>query len=214
MKINTFNFSGNDITTFLDDKKEIWFVAAHVARVLKYSHTGSMIKNHCHKKGVSEQHTLTGGGRQVVKIINEANLYRVIFGSKLKSAEKFQDWVFEDVLPSLRKTGKYSIPEKIIKDSKKTRNTMTDAWQECGVNKPHEFIQLTLQEYKSLGFENWKRKKDFDKGQILALQALESMEQLKLFYEPKNGYYECKDSLQKTAKLLPKKNKELLNKGE
>ncbi|MDD2865540.1 MAG: BRO family protein, partial [Methylococcales bacterium] len=51
---------------------------------------------------------------QQVRVLDEPNLYRLIFGSTLESAKRFQDWVFEEVLPSIRKTGKYEVPNKEI----------------------------------------------------------------------------------------------------
>lgn len=58
-------------------------------------------------KGVADLQT--PGGIQSVAVLKEAGIYQLIFGSKLAGAEEFQDWVFEDVLPSIRKTGSYSI---------------------------------------------------------------------------------------------------------
>ena len=54
---------------------------------------------------------ITSGGIQTVSIIPESDLYRLIMKSKLPSAEKFADWVFEEVLPAIRKTGKYDLIE-------------------------------------------------------------------------------------------------------
>lgn len=56
-------------------------------------------------KGVAE--ISTPGGKQKVTIINEAGVYQLIFRSKLESAKQFQKWVFEEVLPSIRKNGFY-----------------------------------------------------------------------------------------------------------
>jgi len=136
---------------------------------------------------------------QKLTIINESALYELIFKSRKQEAKAFKKWVTHEVLPSIRKTGKYSIPEKLKLDSIKSRNMLTDSWQDCGVTKKHEFVQLTLQEYKSLDFEKSKRKKDMTKGELLLLAALEAMESLSLFVEPKYGYYECRDNLKKTA---------------
>ena len=54
----------------------------------------------------------TPGGKQSITVLEEAGIYQLIFGSKLPNAEQFQDWVFEEVLPSIRKTGSYNLPEK------------------------------------------------------------------------------------------------------
>ena len=58
-------------------------------------------------KGVLKRNTLTNGGKQELVFIDEGNLYRLITHSKLPEAEKFESWVFDEVLPSIRKTGSY-----------------------------------------------------------------------------------------------------------
>ncbi len=149
--------------------------------------------------------------RQEIYIINEYGLYDLLFKSRKKEAEKFKEWIFEEVLPSIRKTGKYSIPDNIKKLSTKNRNVLTSEWQNHGITKPYEFIQLTLQEYKTLNIE--KKKPEMTRHDILLLSALESMEALRLFENQDiNGYYKCKDSLIETSKkVLIKDNKEVLN---
>lgn len=82
------------------------FVAKDVALALGYENPSKAINDHC--KGVTIRYPLsTKGGQQEVRIIEEADVYRLIFGSKLESAKRFQDWVFEEVLPSIRKNGAY-----------------------------------------------------------------------------------------------------------
>lgn len=62
------------------------------------------------KKGWVKNLTLTDGGNQDLVFISEPNLYRVIFRSNKPEAKTFQDWVFNDVLPAIRKTGQYQKP--------------------------------------------------------------------------------------------------------
>lgn len=93
---------------------EPWFVGKDVARALGYGE-GKSLNNAVAKhvdgedKGVTEM--MTRGGKQNVTIINESGLYALVFGSKLPSAKKFKHWVTSEVLPTLRKTGKYEIPK-------------------------------------------------------------------------------------------------------
>lgn len=61
-------------------------------------------------KGVGLTDTLTEGGTQKMTFIDERNLYRMIFRSRKEWAIKFQDWVFDEVLPSIRRTGTYTLP--------------------------------------------------------------------------------------------------------
>lgn len=88
---------------------EIWFVATDVTTILGYTNSSKAITDHCKEKGITKRYPLpTKGGMQSVTLLNESNLYRLIVKSKLPSAEKFEDWLFTEVLPSIRKTGQYS----------------------------------------------------------------------------------------------------------
>jgi prophage antirepressor-like protein len=90
------------------DGKEM-FKATECAKMLGYSNPQEAIRTHC--KGVSEILTPTKGGKQKVKMIYECDLWRLIIHSKLPTAEKIEKWIMEDVLPSIRKTGSYSVEQ-------------------------------------------------------------------------------------------------------
>lgn len=104
--VSVFNFDDTEIR-FVEGKP----VANDVALALGYKDPADAIwrKVKPKNKGVCE--IQTPGGVQSATVLEEAGIYQLIFGSKLSSAEKFQDWVFEEVLPSIRKTGKYSVSE-------------------------------------------------------------------------------------------------------
>ncbi|MCG2467195.1 phage antirepressor, partial [Staphylococcus epidermidis] len=91
------------------DNKE-WFPAIKVAEILGYTNPRKAIRDHAKEKGVTIRSVLSNGGMQNKKFIDEGNLYRLITRSKLPQADKFEEWVFEDVLPSIRKTGSYQVP--------------------------------------------------------------------------------------------------------
>ena len=112
-------FSNNGISVFqhqkfgelrvVDQDGQQWFVAKDVATALGYSDPKKAVNQHC-RKGVvisppssSEQH----GGLRHVKVIPESDIYRLVMRSKLPEAESFQDWVVEEVLPEIRRTGAY-----------------------------------------------------------------------------------------------------------
>ena len=80
-----------------------------VASALGYKDTSYAIQAHC--KGVCEIPTPTNGGMQMMKFITEGDMYRLIAQSKLPNAEKFEIWVFDEVLPSIRKHGAYMTPD-------------------------------------------------------------------------------------------------------
>lgn len=85
-----------------------YFVGTDVAKALGYSNPRKAILDHC--KGVTKRDTPTSSGVQSMSYINEGDLYRLIMKSKLPSAEKFETWVMDEVLPTIRKTGSYQKP--------------------------------------------------------------------------------------------------------
>ena len=88
---------------------EPWFVAKDVCDILKYANHRDAIKKHCKEKGVAFCDTLTDGGVQSLKYINEGNLYRLIINCTLPMADAFESWIFDEVLPSIRKKGYYGV---------------------------------------------------------------------------------------------------------
>lgn len=100
-----FNFGSKEVRV-VTREGEPWFVAKDVAGALGYSNSRDAIASHC--RGVAIHDTLTSGGTQALQVIPERDVYALIFRSHLPTAEKFADWVFEDVLPSIRKTGTYA----------------------------------------------------------------------------------------------------------
>lgn len=96
-----------DIRTAEIDGKP-YFVGTDVAKALGYSNPRKAILDHC--KGVTKRDTPTTSGVQSMSYINEGDLYRLIMKSKLPSAEKFESWVMDEVLPAIRKTGSYQKP--------------------------------------------------------------------------------------------------------
>lgn len=96
-----------DIRTAEIDGKP-YFVGTDVAKALGYNNPRDAVSRHC--KGVVKRDTPTSSGIQSMSYINEGDLYRLIMKSKLPSAEKFESWVMDEVLPTIRKTGSYRKP--------------------------------------------------------------------------------------------------------
>lgn len=90
-------------TLIINDKP--YFVANDIARALGYKRSADAISTHC--KGSVKRRYLTDGGEQEMKFIPEGDIYRLIMKSKLESAERFESWVMDEVLPTIRKTGCY-----------------------------------------------------------------------------------------------------------
>lgn len=95
-------------TTYVNEK--IYFTAKDVAVCLGYKNTNKAVKDHC-KRAIMVWGNDSLGRQQEYKVIPEGDVYRLISRSKLPSAEEFESWIFEDLLPQIRQTGGY-IPIK------------------------------------------------------------------------------------------------------
>lgn len=102
-----FNFNSLTVRIITDETGEPWFLANDVCAVLGYANPRQTVERHCRKGGVSKRDTPTESGAQEMTYINEGNLYRLIIKSRKPEAEPFETWVCDDVLPTIRKTGKY-----------------------------------------------------------------------------------------------------------
>ncbi|WP_436952018.1 phage antirepressor [Staphylococcus shinii] len=110
-----------------------WFPATEVAKKLGYKDPYKAIKQHTKIKGWANHLVPSMGGNQNKKFIDEGNLYRLITNSKLPQAEEFEEWVFEKVLPSIRKHGIYatdSVIEQTMKDPDYIINILMEYKQE------------------------------------------------------------------------------------
>ena len=96
------------VRVIIQENNEPLFCLADVCRVLDISNSRNVVSR-IDEKGVHSIDTLTNGGVQSLNFISEQNIYRVIFQSRKEGAIRFQDWVFNEVLPSIRKTGSYSV---------------------------------------------------------------------------------------------------------
>lgn len=110
-QIQVFNNSEFGNIRTLEINGEPYFVGKDVATALGYKETAKAVREHvdADDKGVSVLDT--PGGKQQITVINESGLYSLIFASKLPSAKRFKRWVTSEVLPMLRKTGKYSMTD-------------------------------------------------------------------------------------------------------
>ena len=82
-----------------------YFMASDVAKALGYTNPNKAINDHC--RAITKRSTPISGKMQDVNFIGEGDMYRLITHSKLESAERFESWVFDEVLPTIRKTGGY-----------------------------------------------------------------------------------------------------------
>lgn len=99
-----------DIRTVVIDN-EPWFVGKDVADILGYQNGSRDINRHVDEEDKRLTKMVSQGQNRDITVINESGLYSLIFGSKLESAKKFKKWVTSEVLPSIRKTGTYIMPQ-------------------------------------------------------------------------------------------------------
>ena len=112
-----FEFEGDPIRSVVIGG-EPYIVGIDLCQRLGYSDPASAMKQHC--RGAVKRHPLqTPGGMQEIRVLPENDVMRLIIRSKLPAAERFERWVFDDVLPSIRKTGSYGVnrdPMAVLND--------------------------------------------------------------------------------------------------
>lgn len=144
----------------VEENGKVLFCGSDIARALGYTNTKKAIIDHCKEDGVTFCSLTDSLGReQQAKFINEGNVYRLITHSKLPTAQKFESWVFDEILPSIRKHGAY----------------MTDDTLEKALSSPDFLIQLATK----LKEEQAKRAEleeqiEKDKPKVLFAQAVET----------------------------------------
>lgn len=100
----------------INENGKIMFVASDVAKMLGYKNVSDAISKHCRYIAKCDIPHPQGKGTLEVNIIPEGDVYRLIAHSKLPSAEKFESWVFDEVLPSIRKNGGYIAGQENLSD--------------------------------------------------------------------------------------------------
>ena len=119
MEVQVFSSEQFGSLRTYEENGQILFCGKDVAKALGYKRTADAISNHC-KGSVKRRPLQTAGGIQEFVFITEPDLYRLITHSKLQTAERFERWVFEEVLPAIRRTGGYMVasqdetPEQIM----------------------------------------------------------------------------------------------------
>ena len=107
-----FNFDSTAIRVIMDEDSQPMFVGKDVCEALGYSDPTNAMKQHC--RGVVKRHPIIDnlGRPQEVRVLYEPDVYRLIVNCRLPAAENFERLVFEEILPSIRKTGQYSINQQ------------------------------------------------------------------------------------------------------
>jgi len=119
MEIITKEFNSFNLRIILINGVE-WFVAKDIAELLLYKRPADAVAQHCKNSIDFEIGKIPNANfskkARLIKLIPEPDVWRLIIKSRLPEAEKIEKWIFEEVLPSIRKTGSYSLPTKPKED--------------------------------------------------------------------------------------------------
>lgn len=129
MNLNLFKYQSDEEQVFsqvrtIEEDGKIWFCATDVARCLGYQTPKDAVARHCKSTGVVFRRLGVETGKKAdgspyiqevsMKFINEGNVYRLITRSQLPSAERFETWLFEEVVPSIRQKGYYGRIDRCV----------------------------------------------------------------------------------------------------
>ena len=147
-KIQIFNNEEFGEVRTLNEDGKIYFVASDIAKRLGYMKPANAISAHRRytlKRSIPHPQ---GKGTLDVNVIPEGDVYRLITHSKLPTAERFEKWVFDEVLPSIRKTGSYSL--EIPKDYPSALRALADQCELNRLMKPKADFYDTVASTESL----------------------------------------------------------------
>ena len=135
-KMETFSSKEFGSVRIIEEGSKYLFCGADVAKALGYARPSKAVIDHC--KGVLKRDTFTKGGIQSLSYIPEGDVYRLIVHSKLPSAERFEKWVFDEVLPTIRKHGAYmtdSLLEQAANNADVAAQVAKALYEERSLNK-------------------------------------------------------------------------------
>ncbi|MFQ0995735.1 Bro-N domain-containing protein [Gilliamella sp. BG2] len=149
--LSVFNFHHSNVRIQLLNNEPL-FCLTDVIKILNIKNAHASRFNFS-EKGIHKMYTPTKGGNQELLFVNEPNLYRVIFRSNKKEAIDFQNWVFDEVLPTIRKTGSYSLTinaeqQQAIQQAVNERVYRTDERHQAVYSKFHQ--QFKIPRYQDL----------------------------------------------------------------
>lgn len=160
-KLQIFNNPEFGEIRMIEIEGQPYAVGSDVATALKYARPSEAVTKHC--KGTLKRRIPTKGGKQMVNVIPEGDLYRLIVKAADQSvsedvrqaAERFERWIFDEVLPSIRKTGEYRTPKARPHSLTEINNAVkiiTGMYEKAGVAPQFQLV-ATRNVYASVGIE-------------------------------------------------------------
>lgn len=162
--LNLFHFGDHKVRVVIDETGEPLFVGKDVCEALGYANPNDAMNKLC--KGVAKRYPLqTPGGIQHLRVINEADTFRMIVSSTLPAADSFERLLFEEILPSIRRTGAYVHPA--VSDSGRAQLALA---QEIGA------LRDQLQAQNGMILHLYGQLDGARRGHIRALSAVMNLE--------------------------------------
>lgn len=138
-EIQTYtNAAFGSVRVLYEDGKPL-FCGADACKALGYKNQSKALNDHC--KGVTKRYIPTSGGKQQANFLPEGDLYRLITHSKLPSAEKFERWVFDEVLPTLRQTGQYGADPAELERLRRSNQALRD-WFSLLADRKRDLVEI------------------------------------------------------------------------
>lgn len=199
-EIQTYtNAAFGSVRILYEDGKPL-FCGADACKALGYKNQHDALTRHC--KGVVKRYPLTNGGKQQMNFLPEGDLYRLITHSKLPSAEKFERWVFDEVLPAIRKSGMYGADPAEL-ERLRQNNQLLREWFCLLADRKRDLVDIQQSLAKA------RKGRDDAKAQYMAAKAsygkmcdyVRSFEDLALRVQ--NEINNCIDQIQIVALATP-----------
>lgn len=193
------NAAFGSVRILYEDGKPL-FCGADACKALGYKNQSKALNDHC--KGVTKRYIPTSGGKQQANFLPEGDLYRLITHSKLPSAEKFERWVFDEVLPAIRKNGMYGADPAELEQLRQN-NQLLREWFSLLADRKRDLVDIQQSIAKA------RKGRDDAKAQYMAAKAsygkmcdyVRSFEDLALRVQ--NEINNCIDQIQIVALATP-----------
>lgn len=145
----------------ITENGKTYFCGKDVAMALGYTNPNKAIIDHCKIDGVTKRYLIDSLGRQQeAKFVSEGNLYRLITHSKLPQAENFESWIFDEVLPCIRKNGAYMTPQT-LGEALKNPDTLITILQELKAEQEKSALLETTVQAQSQTIAEMKPKASY-----------------------------------------------------
>ncbi len=160
------NAAFGSIRTVEHDGK-VLFCGRDIATALGYANTNDALSKHCKSDGVAFRYPIRDGLNRIqeARFITEGDVYRLITHSRLPAAEQFERWVFDEVLPTIRRTGGYSLPKQQVANLQALQRSLKK-WREL----EEEFTELTTDARQR--YERNRATRDECRAEVLKLEHL------------------------------------------